>query len=233
MFTQKTIEKISHYVYGLKSDSGYFYIGRGQGNRAFAHAKDSLKVEHKSDKLKEIRAILLKGEEVEIDIIRHNLTEKEAVLIEAALIDAIGLKDLTNMKRGDNKESGIISAAELELEHNAEELNSSRKLLLLIINKSYDYRMNENQIYECVRRSWAVKVERAVKAEFVLAVAHGLIRGVYKAKEWYELSEDEIQDISEKGKKAFNGYPVQSELLGASVRHLGHMRKGFKYINIS
>ena len=56
-FSQLTIEKLGYYVYTLTDpfDGFVFYVGKGQGNRVFAHVNDALETETSSDKLDRIR----------------------------------------------------------------------------------------------------------------------------------------------------------------------------------
>ena len=98
-FPPSVIEKIGYYVYLLSdpATNEVFYVGKGTGNRIFAHLSAAIAQAEASDKLDRIRAILAGGHEVQHRIIRHGLTEKEAFEVEAALIDFIGLDGLTNL----------------------------------------------------------------------------------------------------------------------------------------
>ena len=88
-FPHEVAEKVKYYVYALKApgSSKPFYIGKGQGNRVFAHARAAIKTKNTSDKLDIIRKIRATHKDVKYQIIRHGLTEKEAYEIEATLID--------------------------------------------------------------------------------------------------------------------------------------------------
>ena len=52
-FSQKTIEELNYYVYVLVDprNSKIFYVGKGIGNRVFAHVTCSLNETLESDKL--------------------------------------------------------------------------------------------------------------------------------------------------------------------------------------
>jgi uncharacterized protein len=56
-FPQSVIEKIGHYVYTLTDPRTrkVFYVGKGQGNRVFAHAQMALADATTADKLERIR----------------------------------------------------------------------------------------------------------------------------------------------------------------------------------
>ena len=88
-FSQSTIENIGYYVYCLidSRDKTIFYVGKGCGNRVFAH---ELELSEK-EKNKRIDDIQKSGANVEKYIIRHGLTEDEAFHLEAAFIDIFSL----------------------------------------------------------------------------------------------------------------------------------------------
>jgi hypothetical protein len=102
VFSPAAIEKIGHYVYMLIDPevNKVFYVGKGMGNRIFAHLNAALKMPAPDDKLEQIRRIQAKSLEVQHSLLRHGLTEKEAFEIEAAIIDFMGLDDLTNLVQG-------------------------------------------------------------------------------------------------------------------------------------
>ena len=109
MFSQKAQEELGYYVYCLVDprDKKIFYIGKGVGNRVFAHACDALEYEDvNTDKLEKIREIIKSGHEVEHYIIRHKLTEEDALTVESVLIDFLTYQEfnteslLTNIVAG-------------------------------------------------------------------------------------------------------------------------------------
>ena len=124
-FPQHVIEKLGWYVYALQDPRSkrIFYIGKGMGNRVFAHA-NSLLSKHEikvSDKLDIISEIINSGQTVTAIIIRHQIpSEKDAYAIESSLIDFCDSSDrnsinpifqLTNMVKGHgNQELGLMTA---------------------------------------------------------------------------------------------------------------------------
>ena len=70
------------YIYSDPQTNKPFYVGKGKGQRAFAHldCADGAK----GEVIENIRA---RGLQPRIDILRYGLTEKEAFLVEAAAID--------------------------------------------------------------------------------------------------------------------------------------------------
>ena len=98
--SQSTIEKLGYYVYVLidPRDNNIFYVGKGKGNRVNQHLLGALDEDsQETEKIKRIREIQSLGLRVGLDIIRHELTEKESFEVESALIDLLGLEILTNI----------------------------------------------------------------------------------------------------------------------------------------
>ena len=103
-FDQAVTNTLGFYVYALADPllSGslqkYFYIGKGNGNRAFDHLNGEPVLSEMSLKLDRINEIRRVGLEPEISIIAHGLSEQEALRLEAQLI---GIFDgLTNLVGG-------------------------------------------------------------------------------------------------------------------------------------
>lgn len=86
-----------------------FYVGKGKRSRPLQHLIDaaksnraeSLKGKPVSDKLKRICRLWRKGHGVVSLQLFTNIHPSEALIREAAMIDAFGLKNLTNLKRGE------------------------------------------------------------------------------------------------------------------------------------
>jgi hypothetical protein len=88
--------------------SSVFYIGKGTNNRPLQHLLEANKswiVRHKrkcapSDKAQRIHAIWEAGRGVVSIHCFHNISDEEAHSREACMIDAVGVGNLTNQKRG-------------------------------------------------------------------------------------------------------------------------------------
>ena len=82
-FKQSVIDNLKFYVYALVDprDNQIFYVGKGSGNRVYQHAQAALEDDSKSLKLSTIREIQELGLDVKYYIIRHNLSDKEHILL--------------------------------------------------------------------------------------------------------------------------------------------------------
>ena len=57
-------------------------------------------------------------------------------------------------------------------------------LLCVNISKTFDNKERED-IYDCARHYWRLSVNRAEKANYVLAIVHGIVKAVFKPIRWY------------------------------------------------
>jgi len=105
---------ILYYVYVLKKPDGVpFYVGKGQGNRLFAHEKfamEGIGEDYNTAKAAMIKDIKSRGEHVLYEVVMTTYNEDEAFRQEAALIlgfgtTALGTGPLTNIKPGRNGNS--------------------------------------------------------------------------------------------------------------------------------
>ena len=199
-FKQTVIESLASYVYCLVDPrtNKIFYIGKGKDNRVFQHASDAIKETDGSFKLDTIREIIRSNLEVKYYIIRHGLTDDEALLLESTLIDVFTYKCfnlesvLTNIQAGHHQwDKGVKTIEEINLLYDCADLNPvpGDKLICININKTYDRQDNDqsgirNNIYDATRRYWRLNGARAKKADYVLATYRGIVRAVFKPLHW-------------------------------------------------
>jgi len=184
-FPPEVTHQLKTYVYRLidPRNGETFYVGKGRGNRVFAHirAEQNLEGDELDNKLKRIRDIRLAGFEVAHVIHRHGMDEKTALEVEAALIDAY--PGLTNVAGGEgSNDCGAMHAKEIIRRYVAEEAEFQHKALLISVNRS----AAETSLYEATRYAWKISKSKAKKAEVVLATIRGLIVGAFVVQDWLE-----------------------------------------------
>lgn len=186
MFSNLVAEKLNYYVYRLidPRNGETFYVGKGIGNRVFAHVKGELSADDDvlTEKILRIRQIRLDGFEVAHVIHRHGMSEVQAFEVEAALIDAY--PEVTNQVSGRAfDERGLMHAKQVIERYEAQEATFVHKVLLITINRSATER---ESFYAAVRYAWKIDPKKAEKADLVLAVQQGLIVGVFVADKWLQ-----------------------------------------------
>ncbi len=192
-FPPDVIQKLKTYVYRLidPRNGETFYIGKGRGNRVFAHirAAQNLEGDPVDNKLKRIHAIRLGGFEVAHVIHRHGMDDATAFEVEAALIDAYS--GLTNIAGGfGGNEYGAMHAREIMQRYAAEPAVFHHKALLISVNRS----AFERSLYDATRYAWKISRSKAKAAEVILATAQGLIVGAFVATEWLAATAENFPD---------------------------------------
>lgn len=180
-FSPEVVAKLKTYVYRLidPRNGETFYIGKGTGNRVFAHIRAEIDTDDPSDTLKRIRDILAANFEVAHVIHRHGLDDKTAFEVEAALIDAY--PGLTNAANGaGSNEFGAMHAQEIVKKYQAEPADFQHRAILINVNRS----ATEASLYEATRYAWKISSKKASRAEIVCAVRFGIIVAVFVAEKW-------------------------------------------------
>lgn len=191
MFPQSVIEQLEYYVYFLRDPSNkeVFYVGKGKENRVFEHVACALAEVTESDKLDRIRTIENSDKSVEHFLLRHGLTERVAFEVEAAVIDFVGIRNLSNFQAGHySTDFGIKTTEEVVAMYSAPPFETNQPVLLININKLFDREMTETEIYDATRKSWVVGPRRN-KAKYAVATYRGLTREVYVINEWYQIGD--------------------------------------------
>ena len=177
-------DALGHYVYLLidPRDGQVFYVGKGIGSRCFDH--DSREDgERKAMRMAEIEAA---GLETRIDIIRHGMaTKEEAYQVEAAVIDAYGLPNLTNKVPGHGTEEfGRASLAELTVRYMPEEAVIQHRVIFVKLAYTFRKDLTPQELYEASRGVWNLSPEDASGYDYVLALWEGIVVEVYRAVRW-------------------------------------------------
>lgn len=206
-------EKLKTYVYRLidPRNGETFYVGKGKGNRVFAHIRGEQNIEGDDidNKAKRIREIREAGFEVAHVIHRHGMDDATALAVESALMDAY--PGLTNQATGlGGSEFGAMHALEIIREYAAEPAVFRHNLMLISVNRS---RLAESSLYEATRYAWKVSPSKAAKFKLVLATAQGVIKGAFVCDQWLEATAANFpgrQDIP--GRFGFSGREAPPEI---------------------
>jgi uncharacterized protein len=186
-FSQAVCEKIGYYVYILKDPrtSAVFYVGKGAGNRVFQHVNGALTSPTISEKLNLIREIHDNDLVVEHYILRHGITQEQALEIESACIDLLGLDNLTNSFRGHNNwERGLKTLDEVVQHYDAQIITFVEPTIIININRLYRRFMAPQELYDATRSSWKVAKHRRETVKYAIASYRGLVREVYEIEGW-------------------------------------------------
>lgn len=234
------------YVYYLEDprDRSIFYIGKGQGDRVFRHTKEAASYfQHESapsEKLERLRTILAEGLKPRHVILRSGLSEVEALEVEAAMIDLLGIENLSNMVRGTGTERGKRDAEQLYVparrprSYNLDliaqdECAIDQPAILFRMNQLFKESLTSDQLYDATRGIWRVKASRANAAVYGLSVVKGLVREVYQitpgswtefnpAKTPLQLPTRAGQDIYRDGKYARGYWLFEGKVAEPQVR---------------
>lgn len=228
-FSKEVLDELKSYVYRLidPRDGTTFYVGKGKGNRLFAHVNGALEnyqgVDYLSDeekdnysnlKIKRIREIHDDGLEVIHVIQRWGLTDEQAFLVEATLIDVYGMEHLSNRVKGKDREHGVCNAETLEMKYHCPYFEDSPEFPAYIIIKVKNWWINErgNDRYEATRSAWHIAKWRTNPKvyPYVLSVTNGIVREVYEVKYWQEAGRD--------GRKEFVGCVAPEDIRNLFVR---------------
>lgn len=186
-FPPEVVKQLKTYVYRLidPRNGETFYIGKGKGNRVFAHIRDEVGGDEITDKLKRIREIRVRGFEVAHVIHRHGMDDRTAFEVEAALIDAY--PGLTNIVGGTrSSDFGAMHAMEVVKRYCAEPAIFRHRAILINVNRT----AAESSMYEATRYAWKISKSKAERAEVILSVVQGLIVDAFTASKWLQATSE-------------------------------------------
>ena len=234
-FDEKIQQFLKFYVYMLLDprDDAVFYVGKGQKNRIFDHIERAI-TDSDSDSLKYARINeIIKAQKMPQHIIlRHGLTEREALHIEAAMLDYLRFSEtnLTNLQAGHGTVvNGLMSTQEVIDRYSAEPLTEiGPECVIININRSYERFSEQDAIYNATKEVWRMRDPINAGIHHVLSEYHGLIVEVFEVDEWYTKERQYGPGAKKKGETykgwGFNGHVADSSIRNRyrnkSIRHL-------------
>jgi hypothetical protein len=246
-FTNKTKEHLRFYVYGLVDprDNKIFYVGKASANnRVFDHLATTASESRKSLKIDEIRAA---KRQPQIEILRYGLeSERVALEVEAAIIDALGLENLTNAVRGHGVEHGRMLAQEVERLHGSVPIKVSEireRCMLFYIHNTYSPTLSEQEIYDCIRQFWHGVSARNRSDPSLYPVGLGVVEGVvvracsiaawfpagttFSSRPYNDIGKDRWEFVGQKLDK----HPLLGRLLvDDQEKPIAGVQKGYSYL---
>lgn len=217
-FPSEVHKEIGYYVYRLidPRNGNTFYVGKGTGDRVFAHAKGALKesdyekdedAETNDPKSSVIREIIDSGLDVIYVIQRWGMDEKTAFEVESALIDSY--PGLTNKVKGHSHDRGACNVHDLIQQFKREIYaepdfpyvlikTTQERIDQIVKEKGVDL---ERATYLATHYAWKLKFEKAKKYQYVISTVDGIVKAVYRVKEWYPV-EDRAPRIGFDGDRA-------------------------------
>lgn len=244
-FSDAVCKELGNYVYRLidPRNGETFYVGKGKNNRVFDHIRAIPELGDDEDissvKLLRIHEIRRAGLEVLHIIHRHGIPSEAIFEVEATLIDAYA--GLSNIAGGQGStDRGPMHAKEIIDKFDLPVIDQDpiHKLVLINVNKFEG--SSREELYHQVRFSWRINRSRAQKADYVLAVARGIILGAFEVDYWRPATKDNFPDITrdDPNRSAFSGRIAADEIwdhyVGERGKRLGldtlrHVQNPIRY----
>lgn len=240
-FAPAVIERLGYYVYLLsdpRDDDEVFYVGKGIGNRVFAHARGALDLGEDTPKADRIRSIVQAGHRVKTEFLRFGLDERTAFEVEAAAIQLLGLSNLLNAVSGHGSLArGRMSTDDAISLFQAEPIDVDVSAILIRPSRMWYPGMSTDDLYEATSGWWKLGPRRE-KAKYAFAVVHGVVRSAWRIDGWRPRREGDREwqdDPPGKPRWGFVGRPAP-ELERYLRRSVGHYWKRgaqspFAYVN--
>jgi hypothetical protein len=191
-FAPSVSDRLKNYVYLLVDPrtGRAFYVGRGRNDRCFRHVRASRAgsdagpdapagEDPKYPMLEKIREVESGGRPVRIDILRHGLSADEALLVEAAAHDALGLAGVPQLgsQRHPTEEVNSLLAKRAKFKR-------SHQVVLLRVGAR-----GTDGSYESARHGWRIgkrwiDTDSPRSPEWAVIVVGQLVTGVHRIERW-------------------------------------------------
>jgi hypothetical protein len=224
-----TARRLGWYIYAYVNpiDDRVFYVGKGHGRRVLHHLRD----QNGGPKTSMIRTIRKAGLEPKLEILAHNLRDADTALrMEAAVIDALGLKALSNRVRGWHAvQSGRVPLAELVALYEKRRVQIKEPAIVIRITGLYRPDMTPAELYDATRGVWKVGRQRS-KVLLAFAVFEGVVREVYDIAGWLKagstFTSRDPQGVRRRDRWEFVGRVASEKVRRRYVgRYVGHLFK--------
>ena len=236
-FNSNEITKLGFYVYLYSHPltDEIFYVGKGKGNRVFAHLEDKTD----SEKVRYIETLTNQGLKPKIEILIHGLdTDEDALKIESSIIDLIGIKNLTNIQKGYKSSTyGRMTVEQVKAAYNKTKIDIIEPSILIRISKAFRHSMKATELYDYTRGYWVINVQNASRAKYAFSIYEGIIQEVYEIAGWYKAGKTlsirenkEYEEINEAGDYS-NRYEFVGNIAEPGIRdkyrykYIGHLFK--------
>ena len=182
-FPSNIHKELKNYIYAYYDPTDGndlpFYIGRGIGNRAFSHLKDSHNPEVQKilDKLNDL------GTKPLIKIIIHGLNANQAKIAETAAIALLGKDNLANLVKGSRSKFTNASPREIVDHYNAKDVTIKHKVIMIIRNP-WNPDLPEYEHYDRTRSAWRLGSKKDL-AQYAFLVHQGIVKRIYTVTAWY------------------------------------------------
>ena len=232
-------------------DNAIFYVGKAGSNlRPFQHSKFTGELlTPKENRIAEIRKAT--GHDPRVDVLRYGLTKESCFDVEAAIIDSIGLENLTNEVRGHGIDRGRQTAGELDRLLGAISVpieSISEPVMLFFINDTYSPTKQEIELYDATRQFWhqisaetrSLLADGKPKYRTAFAICDSIVVRVYSIEQWFKAGTTQSTRQLEKAggnKWEFVGRSIDHVFLGKKLTENGETltgsQKGFRYVRPS